>query len=158
MPMTEDCVHKQPSSSMCLICGRDNPIGLRMEFYDNGDNRVVSHCTPDSRFQSYPGIVHGGILATILDEAVGRVAMIGDHHHFMMTVNLKAQYRQPVPVDSRLRVVAEAIRMGGRIGRARGEIYLPDGTLACEAELTLANMPGELAGQRRLDALDWAVD
>ena len=49
-----------------------------MQFYDNGENEVCSDYTVPARYQSYPGIVHGGILAAMLDEVIGRVAMIGD--------------------------------------------------------------------------------
>ena len=48
--------------------------------------------------------------------------------------------------------------MGGRIGKAVGEIILPDGTIACDAELTLANMPSEIATQDRINSLGWRVD
>ena len=60
-----------------------------MTFYDNGENEVVSEYEVADCYNSYPGIVHGGIVAAMLDEVVGRVAMIGDHHHFMMTAKWK---------------------------------------------------------------------
>ncbi|MBT8115004.1 MAG: PaaI family thioesterase, partial [Arenicella sp.] len=91
--MTDKQSIKQPNASMCFVCGRANPIGLHMHFYDNDEDTVSSTFTPDERYQGYPEIVHGGILASILDEVVGRVAMIGDHHRFMMTVSLNVKYR-----------------------------------------------------------------
>ena len=62
-------------------------------FYDNGENEVFSEYTVAEEYQSYPGVVHGGIVAAMLDEVVGRVAMIDDHHHFMMSVKLEVKYR-----------------------------------------------------------------
>ena len=156
--MTSNCIHKQPNASTCFVCGRDNPIGLKMQFYDNGVDTVHSILIPDERYQGYPGIVHGGILASILDEVVGRVAMIGDHHRFMMTVNLKVQYRNPVEINTELTTIGKVVKIKGRIGKAVGQILLPDGTVACDAELTLADMPGEIANQSRIDALGWQVD
>lgn len=155
--MTAACTHKQPNAKQCFVCGTDNSNGLQMSFYDDNHETVCSTVTIDDRFQGYPGIVHGGILATMLDEVVGRVAMIGDHHHFMMTVNLKVQYRHPVPLNMALRVEGKVIKMRGRIGKAHGEVILADGTVACEAELTLANMPAEMASESRLAALGWAL-
>ena len=143
---------------MCFVCGRDNPIGLHMYFYDNDADTVTGNFTPDDRYQGYPGIMHGGILATILDEVVGRVAMIGDHHRFMMTVNLKVQYRHPVEINTPLRAVGQVIRIRGRIGKAEGKIYLPDGTIACQADMTLADMPAEVATASRIESLGWQVD
>ncbi|NND82658.1 MAG: PaaI family thioesterase [Gammaproteobacteria bacterium] len=156
--MSSDCTHKQPNASMCFICGRDNPFGLHMYFYDNQTDKVVGNITPDERYQGYPGVVHGGILASILDEVIGRVAMIGDHHRFMMTVTLKVSYRLPVEVGTPLHAVGELIKLRGRIGKASGKIYLPDGAVACEAEMTLADMPAEIATESRIQSLGWRVD
>ena len=155
--MNATCTHKQPNAKHCFVCGTENTNGLQMSFYDDNHETVCSTVTVDQRFQSYPGIVHGGILATMLDEVVGRVAMIGDHHHFMMTVNLNAKYRQPVPINTELRVEGKIIKMRGRLATARGDVILSDGTVACEAELTLANMPDEMASESRLAELGWEL-
>jgi uncharacterized protein (TIGR00369 family) len=156
--MNSNCNNKQPNASTCFVCGRDNPIGLKMQFYDDGNDTVQSDLTPDERYQGYPGIVHGGILASILDEVVGRVAMIGDHHRFMMTVNLKVQYRHPVEINTPITAIGKVVKIKGRIGKAIGQVILPDGTIACDAELTLADMPSEIASQSRIDSLGWQVD
>lgn len=129
-----------------------------MQFYDNGDNEVRSDYTVASRYQSYPGIVHGGILASMLDEVVGRVAMIGDHHHFMVAVKLQVLYRHPVPVETPLKIRGRVERMRGRLGKAVGEIILPDGTIACEASITLADIPAEILSESNFDDLGWKVD
>ena len=106
-------MNKQPNSEMCFVCGRNNPVGLYLQFYDDGDNEVVSEYTVPERYQGYPGIVHGGVLAAMLDEVVGRVAMIGDPHHFMMSVKLAILYRHPVPVNTPLKVVGRIVRLRG---------------------------------------------
>ena len=156
--MTANCIHKQPNASMCYICGRDNPAGLGMDFYDDGEGMVKSIVTPADHFQGYPGVLHGGVVAAILDEVVGRSTMSTDHHRFMMTVNMTVQYRHPVPIGQELIAVGKVVRLKGRLGKAEGQIILADGTVACEAQLTLANMPAELADEARLAALNWRVD
>ena len=78
----------QPNSNYCFVCGRQNPRGLYMKFFDDGENEVCSEYIVSEEYQGYPGVVHGGVIAAMLDEVVGRVAMIGDHHHFMMSVKL----------------------------------------------------------------------
>lgn len=143
---------------MCFVCGRLNPAGLHMQFYDNGESEVISDYTVPARYQSYPGIVHGGILASMLDEVIGRVAMIGDHHHFMVSVRLQVLYRLPVPVETPLRVRGRILRMSGRLGKARGEIILPDGQIACESEITLADIPAKLFSTASRELLGWRVD
>ena len=150
--------HRQPNSDYCFICGRKNPHGLYMSFYDDGDKTVTStHSVPEA-YQGYPGVVHGGIVAAMLDEAVGRVAMIEDHHHFMMSVKLEVKYRHPVPTETPLRIIGRIERLRGRLGKAVGEVILPDGTIAAEAAMTLADVPAEVLAQADLAALGWRLD
>ena len=70
-----DNLHKQPNSDDCFICGRNNPHGLYMTFYDNGEDEVHSHYTVSDAYQGYPDVVHGGIVAAMLDEAVGHCVL-----------------------------------------------------------------------------------
>lgn len=154
----ERCVHKQPNASMCYVCGRDNPAGLKMSFYDDGNALVNSIVTPANHFQGYPGVLHGGVAAAMLDEVVGRSVMAGDHHRFMMTVNMLVKYRHPIPMGDELSVVAHVVKKKGRIAKAEGAIVLSDGTMACEAQLTLADMPLALASETGVESLDWFVD
>ncbi|MBT8059656.1 MAG: PaaI family thioesterase [Xanthomonadales bacterium] len=150
--------HKQPNSEMCFVCGRSNPVGLYMQFYDDGELEVHSEFTAPAHYQGYPGVVHGGVLAAMLDEVVARVAMIGDPHHFMMSVKLQVLYRHPVPVETPLRVVGRILRLRGRLGKAEGRILLPDGTVACESQMTLADVPDELLASTNPALLNWKVD
>ena len=149
---------KQPNSNHCFICGRKNPHGLYMTFYDNGENEVFSEYTVAEEYQSYPGVVHGGIVAAMLDEVVGRVAMIDDHHHFMMSVKLEVKYRHPVPTNTPLKIIGRIVKLRGRLGQAVGEIMLPDGMIAAESAMTLADVPAEMLVGVNLDALGWRVD
>lgn len=149
---------KQPNSDYCFVCGRKNPRGLYVTFYDNGRNEVQATHTISEDYQGYPGVVHGGIVAALLDEVVARVSMIGDPHHFMMSVKLEVKYRHPVPTETELTAVGRIVKLRGRLGKAVGEIRLPDGTVAAEAEMTLADVPAELLADANLEALGWRVD
>ena len=151
-------LNKQPNSDHCFICGRKNPHGLYMSFYDNGVNEVISEYSVSEDYQSDPGVVHGGIVATMLDEVVGRVSMIGDHHHFMMSVKLEVKYRHPVPTKTPLKIIGRIVKMRGRLGQAVGEVLLPDGTVAAESVMTLADVPAEMLEGVNLDALGWRID
>lgn len=129
-----------------------------MTFFDNGQNEVYAdYCVPEA-FQGYPGVVHGGIVSAMLDEVVARVSMIKDHHHFMMSVKLEVKFRHPVPTETPLRVVGRIVRLRGRLGKAVGEIYLPDNVLAAESEMTLADIPADLLDNANLEALGWQID
>lgn len=129
-----------------------------MTFFDNGADEVHADYAVPAAYEGYPGLAHGGIVAAMLDEVVGRVSMIGDHHHFMMTVRMELKYRHPVPTETPLHLVGRVERMRGRLGKAFGELYLPDGTLAVEAALTLADIPAEFLADADPEALGWRVD
>ena len=129
-----------------------------MRFYDNGHDEVHADYTVPNHYQGYPGVVHGGVIAAILDEVVCRVAMIEDHHHFMMSVRLEVKYRHPVPTETPLKVVGRIVRLRGRLGKAVGEVRLLDGTIAAEAAMTLADIPAEVIAHTDLAALGWRLD
>lgn len=152
-------MNKQPNSNNCFVCGRNNPHGLYMSFYDNGEDEVESHyCVPRS-FEGYPGIVHGGVQAAILDEIIGRVSLIEDFHAFMMSVRLDVKYRHPVPVEVPLHIVAKREVIRDRYARAVGTIYLPDGTVGSQASIKLVRLPEEFRmGVDVSQELGWRVD
>jgi uncharacterized protein (TIGR00369 family) len=129
-----------------------------MTFYDNGQNEVTSEYSVSEDYQGYPGVVHGGVVAAMLDEVICRVSMIADHAHFMMSVKIQVKYRHPVPTETPLRILGRIVRLRGRLGKAVGEIILPDGTVAAESEITMADIPAELLTNVDMDALGWRVD
>jgi acyl-CoA thioesterase FadM len=96
-------------------------------------------------------------VAAILDETMGRVGLIGNPDRFTVTVRMELKYRQPVPVETPLLVVGRATKLRGRLVHASGEVRLPDGSVAAEAEATLADMPSQHATPGQLEALGWRV-
>ncbi len=150
-------MNKQPNSHQCFVCGLKNPVGLKLAFYDNGLDEVRCEYSIPAEYNGYPGVAHGGIVAAILDEVIGRVSMIGDRNHFMMTVKMEVKYRQPVPVETPLVIIGRLVKMRGRLAQAVGEVRLPDGAVAAEAELTLADLPEQFRINGDLEALGWKV-
>jgi uncharacterized protein (TIGR00369 family) len=142
---------------MCFVCGLENPAGLRLAFYETGPTEVVTTYTPPEQFQGYPGVLHGGIIAALLDEAGGRAVMIGNHSHFMLTAKLEVKYRQPTPLGRSLTVVGQLVKRRGRLALAHAELRLAEGTVTAEAELTLADLPDEALPESDLAALGWRV-
>jgi uncharacterized protein (TIGR00369 family) len=148
---------KQPNSRRCFACGLENDHGLGMAFYEVGADRLESHYTVPEHFEGYPGVVHGGIVASMLDEMVSRAAMIGPDRRFMMTARLSIRYRQPVPTGVPLLLQAQLTRATGRVATATAVIKLPDGSVAAEAEGTLAPLPEDTVTPRLLESLGWKV-
>ncbi len=147
----------QPNSRHCFVCGLENPTALGLRFYNTGPGEVTAeHVVPD-RFQGYPGVVHGGVVAAMLDEAAGRAAMGDQVDRFMFTAKLTVSYRRPVPLGERLRLVGRLVRRRGRLAIVTGELRLADGTLAADAEGVLADVPEPRADPAVLEALGWKV-
>src|SRR5258707_12822538 len=74
----------------CFACGARNPDGLRLVFREEGE-AIITEFTPDLRFQGFPDVVHGVILATLLDETLSRMATAP--RRSMMTARLQLSYR-----------------------------------------------------------------
>ncbi len=148
---------KQPNSRNCFACGLENPYGLGLTFYELGPDLLESHYTVPEHFEGYPGVVHGGVVASMLDEMVSRAAMIGQHNRFMMTAKLEIRYRKPVPTGQGLHLQARLTRPAGRVATATAEIRLPDGTVAAEADATLAPMPAGSTDETMLNSLGWRL-
>lgn len=146
---------KQPNSRMCFACGMENPVGLKLFFYETDDGRVVARFTPRDEYQGYPGVLHGGIVSTVLDEVLGRVCIAQER--WMVTARMELRYRRPIPVGESLTAVAEVVESRGRRMVARGELRLPDGSVGAEATAVFVDLPPEkVAGME--DALRfWAV-
>ena len=118
--------------SWCFACGKDNPIGLKLDFFYE-DDKYVSTFVPQKEHQSYTGRVHGGIIATVLDEVIGdfvykKTGVIA------VTARLELRYRKPVPIDKPVKVVATVLKTKGHMYEMKGELFLDDGTLAAEAK------------------------
>ena len=149
----------QASSRHCFVCGVENPHGLHLVFKQSGPGEIIADYIVPEQFQGYPGVVHGGIVAAMLDEISGRAHMGDDPNkpRFMFTARLELRYRKNVPVGQPLHLVGKALKSKGRTATASGQIFGPDGTLLAEADALLVDIPGEKLDAGVLDALGWRV-
>lgn len=148
---------KQPNSRSCFACGLENPYGLGLKFYENDVGEVYTEVTLADRYQGYPGIAHGGVLAAVLDEVLVRAAMVGDHNRFMVTARMNLRFLKPVPIALPLRAVGRVVRRRMGFVSAKAEVFLPDGTVAIQAEATMADHPMGEVDPGTLEALGWQV-
>jgi len=150
---------KQENSNMCLICGLNNPAGLKTSFYtlENGD--LVGLFTPGEEHQGYPGRLHGGISAAVLDETIGRaIAKEAGETVWGVTVEINLKYRKPVPLGVELRAVGRIVSEHRRFFEGTGEILLPDGSVAVEGWGRYMKLPIDTIAQGEdLQDLDWKV-
>jgi uncharacterized protein (TIGR00369 family) len=126
---------------MCMVCGVDNPAGLRARFYELDTGELAGVFTPREEHQGYPGRLHGGIASTILDEAIGRAINVTDADAWGVTIELTVRYRKPVPLGSEIIAHARITKDSGRIFEGSGEIRLEDGSVAVEARGRYLRLP-----------------
>jgi len=93
------------SYQRCFVCGHRNPYGLHL-FFRLDQNTIVADFQPREEHQGFPGVIHGGIVAAVLDEALGRTSLLGNHREWTMTGRLEVRYRRYVPYGPLLRVRA----------------------------------------------------
>jgi acyl-coenzyme A thioesterase PaaI-like protein len=144
---------------MCFICGLQNPKGLKMAFYEDPEGRQVeAEFAVPKEYQGYPGFVHGGIIAAILDEISGRAVMLHrSDDNLMATLRLTVRYRHPTPIKTPLTSVGWVEQSGGMGARVAGEIRLPDGTVTAECEGLLGPLPEDFRDQWQPEREYWKV-
>ncbi len=97
----------------CFACGKNNAEGMRLKFdYDEDRDCFVCRFRLGERYTGPPGHAHGGIIATILDEAMGKVNRL--RHVVALTSRITVDYLKPVPLNKSLRVESREVSVRGR--------------------------------------------
>ena len=118
----------KPRKNHCFGCGHDNPQGMRLKFSLDEDSRqAICHFKLSRKYTGPPGHSHGGIIATILDEAMGKVNKF--RNVLALTSSMEIKYLKPVPLGQALTVTAQEQSVDGRrhintaeISNAKGEV------------------------------------
>jgi acyl-coenzyme A thioesterase PaaI-like protein len=150
---------KQPNSKHCFVCGLENPVGLKLNIYQVEPGVIETTFTAPEHFQGYPGVLHGGIVATILDEISGRAHMGDDPAapRFLFTGKLEVIYRKNVPIGKPLRIVGKVGKQHERAAEGWAGIYDEQGALLAEAKTLLFDVPKHMLGEQNLAELGWKV-
>lgn len=132
----------------CFGCGNLNEAGLKLRFRACDDGTVWADFTPSRHHEGYLGITHGGILATMLDEAMSwAITSDGD---VGVTARMSVTFRQPARVNSPLRVTGSVIRKRARTIETSAEISdVSSGELLAQAEARFVRVSREQARQWR---------
>jgi uncharacterized protein (TIGR00369 family) len=151
--------HRQPSSRHCFVCGVQNPIGMKIQFTDDGESAVRAEVVVPEHYNGYPGVVHGGIVAAILDEVSGRALLARGHDlkNLFVTLKMEIRYRAPTPTDTPLTAIGHIVQHGASRAKVHGEIRLPDGTVTAEADCVVARPPAEFAERWEPERSYWKV-
>jgi len=120
-----DTIRLEPNpSNKCFGCGGDNAGGMKLTFeQDNVKRRIVGRFVLGERYQGGGGFAHGGIIALLLDEAMGKVCRFREVR--AVTAELSVEYLKPVSVDKEIIVEGHEARQEGRnlflVGEIRNE-------------------------------------
>ena len=153
-------LNKQPNSRMCFICGLKNIAGLHTSFYEQPDGSVLARFTGRGQHQGYPGRMHGGVISGIMDETIGRAIMVGldpGQEVWGVTAELHVRFRQPVPLGVELTAVGRITRDTRLLFEGTGELLLPDGTVAVEAQGKYVKLPAKMIADLDAESLEWRV-
>jgi uncharacterized protein (TIGR00369 family) len=108
----ETAGHK-PKKNFCFACGPDNPDGMHLKFTLDQERRTfICHFRLGKRYTGPPGHCHGGIIATILDDAMGKVNKL--RSVIALTKEMTVEYLKPVPLHQPLRVEGREVAVHGR--------------------------------------------
>ena len=108
-------------ANKCFGCGGDNPGGMKLTFeQDNANRKIVGRFVLGERYQGGGGFAHGGIIATLLDEAMGKVCRFREAR--AVTAELTIEYLKPISVDKEIVVEGRETEQKGRNLFMAGEI------------------------------------
>lgn len=121
------------NNNYCFVCGKKNPYGLQVqpEVKDDGA-AVYIECTPPKHMQGWADILHGGIISTLLDEAITHIG-IETFDGPAVTAQLEVRFRNPAPTGVKLLVSAERMKVSRRLVEANAVIKLSDSTVVATA-------------------------
>ena len=117
----------------CFGCGGANPRGMKLAFeQDDARQRIVGRFCLGEEYQGGSGFLHGGVIAVLLDEAMGKAARF--HAEHAVTAELRIEYKRPIPVNTEILVEGFVARRDGRQLYHEGEIRNGAGELLARGE------------------------
>jgi len=128
----------------CFVCGEQNPIGLKARFFFDGFEAKTS-IDAIELFEGYPGIYHGGILSTLLDEVMIKALLAQDI--VCVTIEMTVKFRRPVKIGDRLTFSGWMTKRQGRVCRTEGKATDESGQVYASAEGKYVVAVGDLKDQ-----------
>ncbi|HVI07279.1 MAG TPA: PaaI family thioesterase [Candidatus Binatia bacterium] len=117
----------------CFVCGKDNPDGMKLKFaLDEQRQTFVCRFRLSKRYTGPPGHCHGGIIASILDDAMGKVNKL--HQVVALTREMTVEYLKPVPLHKPLTVEGREIKKRGRTHVNAAEILNEKGEVLARSK------------------------
>jgi len=126
--MTEKLTLAPNPANNCFGCGGANDFGMKLTFeLDPQTGRATGKFVLGSRYAGGAGFVHGGVIAVLLDEAMGKISKLSEER--AVTAELNIEYRKPVPTEAEIVVSGWQEEEKGRNRFRVGEIHDSKGSL-----------------------------
>ena len=120
----------------CFVCGENNPKGLKLNFEIDPERQTLKTVfTSPPTFQGWDGVVHGGIIATLLDEAMAKLSY--ELGYDTVTASLEVRFKKPAPILEPLYVWGKILEVRKRWVKAEAKVTSGDGTILAEGKSTL---------------------
>lgn len=120
--------------SLCFACGQKNPIGLKLKFTWDG-KAARTEFTPTKFHQGWSGVVHGGIIGCLLDEAMSYAALFAGVNS--LTARMQTRFRRPLQIGEPLTISASITKKTKKLVEAKAEMWLKDGTPVADSTATM---------------------
>lgn len=132
----------------CFGCGQDNPIGLKLNFRQDGKT-ARAEFTPTELYQGWPGLVHGGITVCLLDEAMSWVVLF--EGIYCVTAEIQVKLRRPASIGEPLLITSSVTKRSRKLVSTQAAVSLQDGTLIAEGTGThfVASSPNAAASFKK---------
>jgi acyl-coenzyme A thioesterase PaaI-like protein len=124
-----------------FIHGLRNPTGLRLQYHLESDH-VVTSWTPTDDHAGFPGLVHGGLIAAVLDDVMGRCSVL--QRRWVVTGRMETRYREGAAIGARLRVEGWSTRFTRRVMQAEALMTLETGAVIAQASGTYLPVPRQM--------------
>ncbi|MGB9715935.1 MAG: PaaI family thioesterase [Thermodesulfovibrionales bacterium] len=120
--------------NFCFVCGEKNPLGFHLRF-SLKEGKAVTEFIPSKVHQGYKDIIHGGIISTLLDETIVKVALL--HGIPAITAEMTVRFRNPLMVGEKTIIEASIVKMNKKLIEVSANMKKTDNTLIAEAHAKL---------------------
>lgn len=144
-PVDDDAwLNDRTGFQLNFVHGLRNPSGLHLQ-YRLEEGRVVTEWTPQADHVGFPGYAHGGLVAAVLDDVMGRCSVL--RRRWAVTGRLETRYRSGAPLGVGLRAEGWVTRWQRRVIHAEGRLLVPNGDLVAEATGTYLPISARMQAQ-----------
>lgn len=127
----------------CFICGEDNPVGLKLDFFFDRESRMArAEFTPGREHEGYRDLLHGGIISSLLDEVMAKALLAEEIP--VVTSRLTVEFKKPALIGDRLRLEGWVTGRKGRAYFTAGKMLGSDGQVVAEASGVYIRAEGAL--------------